>query len=165
MSSFYLCRDCHAKYASLRYDPACIYSLNVMPLGSLIWPDEHPEKSFRNCCTQCLDSIRRLSHVRNQLWRDNRIAAEYRDFWEQAQLTIPNWPGFKRLSLDREQVAALAACAKELDDFMQAAGKGSLPISRDSLPIAYADERIPSGFGAVGGEHKRTAKQWWQFWK
>ena len=39
-ASFALCSECLAKYRALRLDTEARYSLNIMPLGTLVWSDE-----------------------------------------------------------------------------------------------------------------------------
>ena len=43
-----------------------------------------------------------------------------RELWDAARRLLPDWPGFRRLSLDRDQMESLDACLEELADFMQA---------------------------------------------
>jgi hypothetical protein len=157
--SFSLCRDCLAKYNALRFEPACTYSLNVMPLCSLVWPDEHPERWFRECCEECQESMRRLAHVRTHFWRANEFPDDYRAFWAQAQRTIPNWPGFGRLSLNEEQLKSLAGCGEELNDFMGA-------VAEDFPATRFTDQGGGlSKFTASREQDEAPRKQWWQFWK
>jgi len=105
--SFSLCPDCLDKYRSLHFDPSSKYFFNYLPVGSIVWPDEHPEKWTQECCLKCKVSICNLTTLRTKLWREGKIPDEYQDFWEQAQRMIPNWPGFNRLSLNEEEMKAL----------------------------------------------------------
>lgn len=116
--AFSVCSRCRDKYRALRYDPTCGYSLNVIPYCSLSWPDEHPNGRFCGCRPKCRVSIMRLAHARTQLWRNGEIPAEYRDLWNQAQAIIPNWPGFKRLTLDEAQMRSLDGCRAELEGLL-----------------------------------------------
>lgn len=156
---FSLCPGCRDRYGALRHDATCIYSLNVMPLCSLIWPDEHPEHWFRVCCKKCKESICRLAHARTELWHHGEIPADHLDLWDEARAIIPDWPGFKRLTLDEKQRESLRGCALELEDMMGG-------IAAEFPNIKLTDK----GGGQVEFIAKRATakpptKQWWQFWK
>jgi hypothetical protein len=53
-------------------------------------------------------------HARTHLWRHGEIPAALVGLWSKAQSTIPAWPGFKRLTLDEQQIRHLELCP-ELD--------------------------------------------------
>jgi hypothetical protein len=123
--SFVPCSECLEKYRSLAHDPACEYTLNVMPFCALQWPDEHPKDLDdiifdRERHGECLASIIRLVGVRTHLWRAGAIPEDCGQLWAEAQRLIPEWPGFKRLALEEQERESLDGCAKELDDFIGA---------------------------------------------
>jgi hypothetical protein len=120
--AFVLCPECLAKYGALRFDPTASYSVCSIPLCSLVWPDEHPDGSvvddFRHCL--CRTSVLMLAGVRTQLWRSGSVPEDLRELWDVACRLLPDWPGFRRLSLDRRQMESLDACLGELAGFMEA---------------------------------------------
>ncbi|MCE9556353.1 MAG: hypothetical protein K8T91_23640 [Planctomycetes bacterium] len=116
-ASFALCRECLAQYKSLTYDATCKYTLNVIPFCSLQWKDEHPEK-FNHEHRECRRAIIRLVGARTHLWRHGVIPEGARSVWTEAQLAIPDWPGFRRLELNAKEMESLDDCAGELRDVM-----------------------------------------------
>jgi hypothetical protein len=68
---------------------------------------------------QCRASIMRLAGARTQLWRSGSVPDDMRELWDAARQLLPDWPGFRRLSLDCEQMESLDACVEELAGFMQ----------------------------------------------
>jgi hypothetical protein len=62
----------------------------------------------------------RLVGARTELWRSGSISKNLCELWDAARRLLPDWPGFRRLSLDREQMKSLDACFEELTGFMQA---------------------------------------------
>ena len=71
-TSFVLCAECLEKYRALRFDPDANYALNVMPLCSLVWPDEHPgrEMPSGDAHRACKGTIIRLAGARTRLPRE-----------------------------------------------------------------------------------------------
>ena len=122
--AFILCPECQAKYGALRFDPTASYSLCSIPLCSLVWPDEHPGgvvvDNSDGTHEQCRASVIRLAGARTQLWRSGSVPEDLRELWDAARRLLPDWPGFRRLSLDRGQMESLDACLEELASFMQA---------------------------------------------
>ena len=159
---FALCPECQTKYAALRFDPAAVYSLNIMPLNSLIWADEHPDANFVIWCDDshehCRTFIIRLVWARTQLWRTGSVPEESHELWEDARRLLPDWPGFRRLSLDRKQMASLDSCVDEMDDFMDAV-RARFPnvttTSEGGGLTTFTATRHPSP----------APRKWWQFWK
>ena len=119
---FTLCSDCQAQYEALRFDPASDCEMNFMPLGSLRWFDEHPEggvvSDHDGSHEQCRASIIRLAGARTQLWRTGSVPVELRELWDEARWVLPEWPGFRRLSLDAEQIKSLDGIAMEQREIM-----------------------------------------------
>jgi hypothetical protein len=120
--AFTLCPDCLARYAALRFDPDADYGLCGIPLCSLVWPDEHPGGAvvddFRH--QECRTSVLRLAGARTESWRSGSVPEDLRELWDAARRLLPDWPGFRRLSLDRKQMESLDACLEEFAGFMQA---------------------------------------------
>ena len=148
--SFSLCPDCLDKYRSLHFDPSCSYFFNYHPVSSMVWPDEHPEKWTEECCLKCKVSICNLTTLRTKLWREGKIPDKYQDFWAQAQRMIPNWPGFKRLSLNEEEMEALAKFFETYQEVM---------VGPDNDPSG-----VLSKLNASREHNKQPKKRWWQFW-
>ena len=95
-----------------------------MPLCSLVWPDEHPGGELISAADgthkQCQASVIRLARARTHLWRTGSVPEESRELWEDARRVLPEWPGFRRLALNPEQLKSLEGCAEELGDLMGA---------------------------------------------
>ena len=155
-NTFTLCPDCLAKYDALRYDPECTHTLDIVPLGSLVWPDEHPEEWYRNCCVGCRETIQRLVSARTSLWREREIPQCYRAFWAEAQQAIPHWPGFQRLTLSDDKMTSLRGCAEEMDDLMSA-------IHEDFPKVTFTDRG--GGLSEFSATRREPSRRWWQFWK
>jgi hypothetical protein len=159
---FTLCPECQAKYGALRFDPGAKYGLNIMPLCSLIWPDEHPDGTVvtndDGKHEQCRAAVIRLAWARTQLWRTGSIPEESRALWEEAQRALPEWPGFQRLALDRQQMASLDGCAEELGDFMRV-------VQRDFPHIETTDEGGGLGHFSARRAQTPSPRRWWQLWK
>ena len=143
-----LCPECQAKYGALRFDPTASYALCSMPLCSLVWPDEHPGGGPLDDPDgphqQCRASVLRLAGARTQLWRSGSVPEDLRELWDAARRLLPDWPGFRRLSLDREQMESLDACLEELAEFKRM-------LQQHSYDVATTDEG--------GGLHRLTAKR------
>jgi hypothetical protein len=144
--AFILCPECLARYQALRFDPAANYGLCSIPLCSLVWPDEHPDGAFEDDDThrQCRVSVIRLTGARTQLWRSGSVPEDLRELWDAARRLLPDWPGFRRLSLDRRQMESLDACLEELAEFKRM-------LQQHSYDVATTDEG--------GGLHRLTAKR------
>jgi hypothetical protein len=146
--AFVLCPECLARYGALRFDPTASYGLCSMPLCSLVWADEHPDGVPRGNPDgphqQCRASVIRLAGVRTQLWRSGSVPEDLRGLWDAARRLLPDWPGFRRLSLDRGQMDALDACLEELAEFEQL-------LQQYSYDVSTTDEG--------GGLHRLTVKR------
>jgi len=98
-SCFHLFPSCLERYQTLRFDETCTYRPNVMPLCSLSWPDEQPERWEIECCVVCAAAIVRLAGARTYLWRHGVIPPDRQALWADAQGFIPDWRGFRRLAI------------------------------------------------------------------
>lgn len=133
--AFHLPPDVLARYRALRFDPAAERRHLLDPFGTLYWTDEHPDgvPDFRAEC----GSILALCSIRSTLWDTREIAEEDRDFWLQALQAIPDWPGFQRLALSREDYA----------DYLRAEGLAEgRPIDRIEASVAY-QAKLEDEFG------------------
>lgn len=143
---FELCPECLANYSSLRPKVDASYVLNVMPLCSLVWPDEHPNGNIVSGPGHeiCRASIIRLAGARTDLWRSGMIPAELQTLWDEARRVMPEWPGFLRLSLDAHQIDSLAGCAEELDDVM-----GAMRTEHNARPRVVSSNPRPLLAGKI----------------
>lgn len=149
--AFSLCPECLARYGALRFDPTASYSLCSIPLCSLVWPDEHPDGAVVDdhdgTHQQCRASVMRLAGARTQVWRSGSVPEDLRELWDAARRLLPDWPGFRRLSLDRGQMESLDACLEELAEFKRM-------LQQNSYDVTTTDE----GGGLRGLTAKRTTE-------
>src|SRR5262249_60793910 len=114
----------------------------------LVRPDEHPGGApvgaDDGAHQQCRASVLRLAGARTHLWRSGSVPEDLRELWGAARRLLPDWPGFRRLSLDRGQMEALDACLEELAEFEQV-------LRQYSYDVTTTDEG--------GGLHRLTAKR------
>ena len=118
---FAFCPECLAPYRALVYDPQAGYAPNLIPFGCIIWSDEH--RPMSNCETlimhqECRHALIVLTSARKLLWRTGQIPREYQQLWLEAQTLMPNWPGFRRLTLTAQQLRDLDACEEETGDLV-----------------------------------------------
>ena len=59
-----------------------------------------------------------LVSARTSLWRTGQIPDGLRPVWQEAQEIIPDWPGFRRLTLSAGVHRALDFCEEETADMM-----------------------------------------------
>jgi hypothetical protein len=114
---FTLCSNCHRRYRLLHLDPGCKYDVGPIPFNTMVWPDEHPDRIgyFMTCCEPCRESIRLLVYARTHMWRYGKLPEALVELWSKAQNMIPDWPGFKRLSLNEKEMRDLSACPEQFD--------------------------------------------------
>jgi hypothetical protein len=67
------------------------------------------------CCAPCQESIRLIVYARTHMWRYGKIPEPLVEPWSKAQSMIPNWPVFKRLTLDDMQMRDLSRCPEQFD--------------------------------------------------
>ncbi len=143
---FTLCDMCLTKYRALQFDPAARMTYSLMPFGSLIWLDEHPDgpplTSYDESTEemhdlkdhdQCRSSIIRLAATRTALWQLGNVPAERKTLWEEALKLLPEWPGFRRLTLNDEEKKELQQCFEESGDLMGM-------ITNDFPNVVHTDE-------------------------
>jgi hypothetical protein len=164
---FELCPECLANYRALVHDPSCGYMLNVMPLCSLKWGDEHPDQFgdiHRDPVPHrtCNESIIRLAGARTHLWRNGVIPEDCQELWADAQRLIPDWPGFKRKSLTPEELRSLDGCAEELEDVL-----GTMAEHFSEMTLTYKEgglTELSAKRASDDIETGRASKPWWRFW-
>jgi hypothetical protein len=99
----------------LQYDPKAQFGPCLIPFDSIVWADEHmlsKERALPGHDT-CLRSMIRLMLARKQLWRTGQIDESLQQIWREAQEILPDWPGFRRLTLTAEELRALDLCEQE----------------------------------------------------
>jgi hypothetical protein len=119
-----LCAKCLGKFQQLRFDEKARCGDVLIPFNSLVWEDEEPPLD-EGRHKPCLSIIIRLFTVRRRLWQTGRVPAEMETFWKEARVLLPDWPGFRRLTLSVKEKAALAACNEETDEIMESFRKES----------------------------------------
>lgn len=118
--SFTLCAECLAKYRALAYDANARHSPCLIPFGCIVWSDEHTpaETTVFTGHEACRHSLIRLISARKSLWRTGQISDGLGQVWREAQEIMPDWPGFRRLTLSAEEFRALDFCEAETADMM-----------------------------------------------
>lgn len=119
---FKLCDDCLERYRKLKHYPESSYYLSILPeLPTLIFGDEHPEGGLKavNHNNQCKDWFHCLFAARNCLWEHGVILDQHKIFWGEAQKLIPDWPGFKRFTLNSDQMVSYQACHEECEEIRE----------------------------------------------
>src|SRR5262249_27538722 len=91
----------------------------------------------------CRASVLRLAGARTQLWRSGSVPEDVRELWDAARRLLPDWPGFRRPSLDLEQMESLDACLEGLVEFTRM-------LQQNSYDVTSTDEG--------GGLRRLTAK-------
>ena len=85
------------------------------------WTDEHPGgEPIIHGDAESMKSILNLLVARASYWRAKQIPQELQLLWEEARKLLPDWPGFRRMHLAPEQMAALEGCTKGADAFVEA---------------------------------------------
>lgn len=77
--------------------------VSVIPLGSIYWEDEMPD--YLDLATLSEDernTIWRLFSLRFEIWDDQPLTAEDKEFWEAARVQVPTFALFYRLKLSAE---------------------------------------------------------------
>jgi len=67
---------------------------------------------------ECNLSMIRLIGLRKQVWLSGSKAEPTNEVWQHAREVIPNWPGFQRLTLNRQEWESLRSCQEETNDLM-----------------------------------------------
>ena len=123
-------------YKRLKYDPTANRVFNVVPFGSYVWADEHPggRCSLPDMDEQSKISILQLAAARTGLWLTDELPKELRDLWDEARHKLPDWPGFKRLSITIGEKEAVREFRTEWLSFEKevSTGAGQISISKDT---------------------------------
>ncbi|MDH3751326.1 MAG: hypothetical protein OEU90_10380 [Gammaproteobacteria bacterium] len=157
-----------------------------MPYGTLVWHDEHPGaedySSYLEEMGNDLDdptdqTIHRLIIARQHIWHDGSVPKELNTFWTEARQAIPEWPGFRRLSLSNDQYAAVLACeadsrevhnswleawAGDADD-LETKDLGGL-LTSTSFTV-WRREDSDKVVSLDSSKAKPKERPWWRFWR
>jgi len=115
---FNLSQHVLAQYRELRYDPEAECQLGLSQLQALCWNDEHPGRETNIPCDvdpQSRDSLIQLLAARRYLWFRGEVPALFRPLWDKAMREIPDWPGFRRLSVSDNDRAVMQGWSDALD--------------------------------------------------
>ncbi|HEX7878952.1 MAG TPA: GNAT family N-acetyltransferase [Candidatus Eisenbacteria bacterium] len=105
------------RYRALRFDPEAERHMSVIPYETLIWTDEHPggEGDVPELDETSHATIFRLITTRSTFWSSGDVPLICRQFWEDAKATLPDWPGFRRLSVSKDEMAMMKQWSNDLD--------------------------------------------------
>lgn len=101
---------------SLKYDPESEPSFELIK-SCLVWPDEIPSQ-ITSPGRSLLDELlatRGFIHRQTPLeeWGVTGDASCYQELWLQAIAEIPEWPGFRRLGLNKKDRGYYERCLDE----------------------------------------------------
>jgi hypothetical protein len=112
-----------AVLSALPYQADAEWAVNILPFGSIYWKDEMP--AMRDMLdTQDMAVILRMFGIRLQLWDNDVLNAEDRQFWDAVNRQVPDWALFKRLSLTDEQRAARGEAERQVQQEFESLGAG-----------------------------------------
>ena len=108
-----------AEYRALTFSHDARLEISLLPLGTLVWEDEHPGGK---CMLPDLDDVSWKSMIllvgaRTALWLDGEVPEHLQPAWDEAMLVLPDWPGFRRLTITDDQRDDVRFAQKELDAF------------------------------------------------
>lgn len=158
---FALSKDLRQYYNELSYDEKAEFSCVYIPLGSIIWKDEHPKGRLpRKADSQSEDTIYTLIEARRYYWENGKPPPDLEIFWIQAKSEIPNWPGFQRLNITKDEYEQVLQCERASKEMLI-----GLASMADEFSIDKSSDG-KMGFSATFDLSKEdSSKKWWQFWK
>jgi hypothetical protein len=113
-----------------------------------MWSDEHPPAMtiFNRGHQACSYSVMRLVSARKWLWRTGQVPAELEQVWRGAQETIPDWPGFRRLTLSAEEMQDLDSCEEETASLMDSlrSDASTFAVSDEGGGVAHFSAHLPA---------------------
>jgi hypothetical protein len=113
--NFHLCRKCIKRFNSLEFKRNAKLIPNLYP-GYLAWEDEVPKQHNMLHSDRCYYSFIKLARVRRCLLYNKSLPANYQTFWEQALLSMPHWPGFRRTEASSDELEAIEQFQANLYD-------------------------------------------------
>ncbi len=93
---------------------------SLVPIGSICWDDENP--SWAELSDGERDAILRLFGIRFQIWDDEPLSAEDREFWEAARAQVPTFALFHHLKLSAEDREARKNAEEEANNLWDSFG-------------------------------------------
>jgi hypothetical protein len=124
---FSLCEECLKSYQGLRFNEKALLRENIIPLATIFWDDEHPQGLPQPICNskKCFESISLLIAARSEYWEHAKISPKYSQVWQAAKTLIPEWAGFRRLSLSKEERLKIENCLQNALDWFSALHEAS----------------------------------------
>jgi len=133
--AFHLPPDVLSRYRALRFNPKAERRHLLEPFPTLYWTDEHPDGA-PDLEGDPLWALEELCSIRSTLWTTREIAEEDRGFWLQALEAMPDWPGFQRLALSKDDHIAYLR-AQELAD-----GRSSSAVDASIAYLANLEDQF-----------------------
>lgn len=98
------------KYRSLVYDPHATASACLFPCIAFCWSDEAPPSGAGTRDSQEMRSLLFAAlQARSDIWLGRTPSESNQQAWDQMRALVPNWPGFRRIVVDKEMVERLRA--------------------------------------------------------
>ena len=110
---FDMCPKCIKRLNSLRFKQDAELIPNLYP-GYTAWRDEVPKRYDLMHSWNCWYTFINLTRVRKGLLFNGSVWPDYQAFWERALESIPNWPGFRRTKLSKQELEAIERFHYEL---------------------------------------------------
>jgi hypothetical protein len=125
---FKLCDELLGRLRLLQANDDAEVRVNTLPLMSIFWSDEWPGGDLPHvrCHKKCGESLYRLVAARAEFWRSGNIPADSQALWDQAKELIPNWPGFQRMHITKEQRRLIEKCERQVKELVTAMRKSEL---------------------------------------
>ena len=138
--AFSLCPACLAQFQALRFRSDAQIQSNLIPFESILWDDELPAGDERHFTShrECNFSLIRLFGMRRQIWLSGSSAVPENELWREARALMPDWPGFRRMTLNQSEKESLRFCMEETGEIMES-------FRKDSSVFSVTDE----GGGAI----------------
>ena len=93
--------------AGLAYKADAEWLVNVIPFGSVYWPDEMPDiRQLVHCQEQDRKEILQMFSIRLKVWDGKVLSDDETRLWESMRDQVPSWPLFRRLKLTEDHMVA-----------------------------------------------------------
>jgi hypothetical protein len=142
--------------ATLRYDEESpMHGLILPPI--VYWEDELPLESGRvaHLLRETGGFLTRVFIIRQGIWRTGEVAEKDKCLWDQARVTFPDWPLFRRLEPTQEALKELSSNQAEAQD-------GARLFERQG----WRSRTVVDESGDIVTRHERPKKErpFWKFW-
>jgi len=106
------------KLHDLSFDPEAKMITCLLPLGSVYWSDELPDKMFLEF-PEGPDRtfVMTLFSIRINYWNSGAMSPEEQALWEETRAHFPAWPIFRRLRVTDAAMSAHQSAQKEAEEF------------------------------------------------